>query len=238
VAPIYRLRDLRKTLDASGSRFELLVEELDIAPGEVLAVTGPSGSGKSTLLDMLALALRPDAASKFTFGPPPAGHDVMALWQRRDHDGLARLRARYCGYVLQTGGLLPFLTVFDNIALAQRLAGRLDRAVVDDLAMRLGIADQLRKKPAQLSVGQRQRVAIARALAHRPAVVLADEPTASVHPALGAEIAALLVAETRRTGAALVVATHDEELFAAFAPRRLTPAGEAPGARSVFALAA
>jgi putative ABC transport system ATP-binding protein len=237
-APIYRLRDLRKSYASSGSRFELLVEELDVLPGEVIAVTGPSGSGKSTLLDMLALALRPDGAEKFTFGPPPSGHDVMALWERRDQDALARLRASYCGYVLQTGGLLPFLSVFDNIALTQRVAGRTDHALVKALAIRLGIADQLRKRPGQLSVSQRQRVAIARALAHRPTVVLADEPTASVHPALGAEISALLVEETRRTGAALVVATHDPELVAAFAPRILSPATTAPSARSVFALAA
>jgi putative ABC transport system ATP-binding protein len=237
-APLYRLRQLRKSYEASGSRFELLVEELDIAPGTVLAVTGPSGSGKSTLLDMLALALRPDDATTFTFGPPPSGHDVMKLWREGRHDALARLRASHCGYVLQTGGLLPFLTVFGNIALTQRIAGRVDRAYVETLASRLGIAAQLGKRPAQLSVGQRQRVAIARALAHRPQIVLADEPTASVHPALGAEIAALLVAETRAAGAALVVATHDPELLASFAPRTLAPAAEGTTARSVFALAA
>ena len=237
-APIYRLRGLRKIWAAAGSRFELVVEDLEIEAGEVIAVTGPSGSGKSTLLDILALALRPDGAEKFLFGPPPSGHDVGALWARGEHDALARLRARYCGYVLQTGGLLPFLSVGDNIALTQRVAGRRDPALIEALAARLGIADQLAKKPAQLSVGQRQRVAIARALAHRPAAVLADEPTASVHPALGAEIAALLVEETRRTGAALVVATHDEGLLAAFRPRPLSPAVPQPGARSVFALAA
>jgi putative ABC transport system ATP-binding protein len=237
-APLYRLRQLRKSYVTGASRFELCVEELDIEAGAVLAVTGPSGSGKSTLLDMLALALRPDGAEKFLFGPPPSGHDAMALWQKSANDTLARLRARYCGYVLQTGGLLPFLSVQDNIALPQRLAGRLDRPYVEVLAARLGIAEQLRKRPAQLSVGQRQRVAIARALAHRPAVVLADEPTASVHPALGAEIAALLVEETRAAGAALIVATHDPELLAGFAPRTLAPASATTTARSVFALAA
>src|SRR5262245_41631914 len=96
-APLYRLRQLRKRYEASGSRFELAVEELDIHAGTVLAVTGPSGSGKSTLLDMLALALKPDEAEKFTFGPPPSGHDVMALWREGRQDALAQLRARYCG---------------------------------------------------------------------------------------------------------------------------------------------
>jgi putative ABC transport system ATP-binding protein len=236
--PLYRLRHLRKTYEASGSRFELIVEELDIAPGAVLAVTGPSGSGKSTLLDMLALAKRPASAEAFVFEPGPSAHDLMAIWRRGDGDLLARLRARHCGYVLQTGALLPFLTVIDNITLTQRVSGRLDRAHAETLAARLGIADQLGKRPGQLSVGQRQRVAIARALAHRPAVVLADEPTASVHPALGREIAVLLVEETRRTGAALVVATHDPELLAGFAPAFLVPQTGETGSRSVFGLAA
>jgi putative ABC transport system ATP-binding protein len=185
--------------------FALLIPAFAIDPGEAIAITGPSGSGKSTLLDLLALALKPDTAASFTLG----GTDAASLWRADRADALARLRAARLGYVLQQGGLLPFLTVRQNIILPQRLAGRVDARRVQDLAERLDIADQLDKKPAALSVGQRQRAAIARALAHRPAIVLADEPTASVHPEMADTILSLLAGTARESGAALVLATHD-----------------------------
>ncbi len=194
----------RRGQGAAGD-FALLIPHFAVAPGEAIAVTGPSGSGKSTLLDLLALALKPDVAACFAL----AGTDVAALWRRDAADALAGLRARRLGYVLQQGGLLPFLSVGENIALPQRLAGRPDPGRIAALSRRLEIADQLAKKPAALSVGQRQRAAIARALAHRPAIVLADEPTASVHPEMADTILGLLVASARESGAALVLATHD-----------------------------
>lgn len=185
--------------------FLLRLPRFRLDSGEAIAVTGPSGAGKSTLLDLLALALKPDAAEAFAL----AGHDAAALWRAGAADALASLRAAHLGYVLQQGGLLPFLSVRENILLPQRLAGRLDPARVEELAARLDISDQLAKKPAALSVGQRQRAAIARALAHRPAIVLADEPTASVHPEMADTVLALLAATARDSGAALVLATHD-----------------------------
>lgn len=191
--------------------FELLLPAFRADPGEAIAVTGASGAGKSTLLDLLALALRPDHAASFTL----AGADVAALWRHDAADALADLRASRLGYVLQQGGLLPFLSVRENIALPQRLAGRADAARIEELAARLEIADQLAKKPAALSVGQRQRAAIARALAHRPAIVLADEPTASVHPEMADTVLSLLAATARDSGAALVLATHDPARAAA-----------------------
>jgi putative ABC transport system ATP-binding protein len=107
--------------------------------------------------------------------------------------------------------LLPFLTLRENMRLAQRVGGRGDRARIEELARRLGIDGLLDRKPATLSVGQRQRAAIARALAHGPEIVLADEPTASVHPALADTVLALLVEQVRAADAALVIATHDPE---------------------------
>ncbi len=194
------VRGLVKAYRSPGAAFALSVRDLVLGPGEALAVTGPSGCGKSTLLLMLGLALPPDAAT-----------DIPALWRRRKRDALARLRAGAIGIVPQTGGLLPWLSVAENIALPQRVARRRSPELVQRLASDLGIAEQMRKKPAELSVGQRQRVAIARALAHRPALVLADEPTAAVHPALADTILDLLLRETRALGAALVLATHDPD---------------------------
>jgi putative ABC transport system ATP-binding protein len=193
------------TRRSGGATFTLEVEALRLGPGAMVAVTGASGSGKSTLLDLVALARRPDAAARLEV----AGTDAAALWRRGAADALAALRARHFGYVLQTGGLVPFLSVGANAELAQELAGRRDAAHLAALATRLGIAELLGRMPATLSVGQRQRAAILRALAHRPALLLADEPTASVHPDMAGTILALLAEQARQAGAAVLLATHD-----------------------------
>lgn len=207
---VYTCHDLVKRRETKGVGFELRVPELRIRPGEVVVLRGASGCGKSTLLDLLALALRPDGAETFSFRPEhQAPTDLLRLWSRGDLDGLGRLRASSIGYVLQTGGLLPFLTARENIALSCRLLGRAPGAVVERLAERLGIFSLLDRLPGQLSVGERQRVAIARAMAHRPSVVLADEPTASVDPVKAAAILDLLMELVRQTGVTAVIASHD-----------------------------
>lgn len=195
-----------------GGGFELVVERLSIHRGEAVAFAAPSGAGKSTLLDLLALTLRPSAVEAFSIGQRSgASTDVAALWRRRDEDALTGARAAHLGYVLQQGGLLPFLSVRGNMALGQAVLGRPDPDRILALAQRLDIAGLLDRQPATLSVGQRQRVAIGRALAHRPEVVLADEPTASVHPALADTILALLVDQARQDDTALAMATHDPD---------------------------
>lgn len=234
MTPLLSLRDVARAYRGDAAPFALEVPRFDLAAGEALALAGPSGSGKSTLLMMLALAAPPDAGS-FAFD----GADIAWLWRQDRRDALAGLRARRIGVVPQTGGLLPYLTVAGNIALTQRIAGREDAARVRMLAEELGIAAQLTKRPAALSVGQRQRVAIARALAHRPALVLADEPTASVHPELADAVLALLRRECGAAGAALLVATHDPDRAARAGYPILRCETHAPGAdgiaRSVFA---
>jgi putative ABC transport system ATP-binding protein len=203
-APL-RAERVSRSIAAGGSRFTLHIERFEVAQGARVAVVGPSGCGKSTLFALLALALRPDAGDALML----AGVDALALWRAGQGDALAALRGRSVGFVPQTGALLPFLSLHDNILLPQRIAARPDPARVSALAERLGIAAVLERRPAAVSVGQRQRAAIARALAHRPAVVLADEPTASVHPAQADEILDLLTRTATEDGAALVIATHD-----------------------------
>jgi len=200
-----RAERVSRSVAAAGSRFSLLIERFEVAPGSRVAVVGPSGCGKSTLLALLALALRPDAGEVLTL----AGTDALALWRANQGDALAALRARNVGFVPQTGALLPFLSLRDNILLPQRILNRLDAVRVAALAERLGISTILGRMPAAVSVGQRQRAAIARALAHRPGVVLADEPTASVHPAQADDILDLLTQTAAEDGAALVISTHD-----------------------------
>ena len=200
-----RAERVSRSVAAAGSRFTLLIERFEVAPGSRVAVVGPSGCGKSTLLALLALALRPDTGEVLAL----AGIDALALWRANQGDALAALRARSVGFVPQTGALLPFLSLRDNILLPQRILNHPDGTRVAALAERLGIAAILDRMPAAVSVGQRQRAAIARALAHRPGVVLADEPTASVHPAQADDILELLTQTAAEDGAALVISTHD-----------------------------
>jgi putative ABC transport system ATP-binding protein len=186
------------------------VGRLSIRAGERVALVGFSGCGKSTLLDILAMILKPDRMALFHFDAGAGGAlDVAATWGRGNVDGLARARLKYIGYVLQTGGLLPFLSVRDNIGLNCRGLGLPVDAAVEPLAERLGIARHLDKLPQQLSVGERQRVAVARAMAHEPAVVIADEPTASLDPINASEIMKIFARLVEDTGMALIVATHD-----------------------------
>lgn len=198
--------------------FTLAVESLSLRRGEAVGVTGPSGCGKSTLLDVVGLVLRPSTVGQFTL----AGTDVAALWAQGRQGTLASLRAGGIGYVLQTGGLLPFLNVRDNIRLSRTLLGLPeDRAGEDRLISTLGIGALLDKKPAALSIGERQRVAIARALAHRPALVLADEPTASLDPHHSAAVMELLLSLVGEFGLGLMVVSHDWDLLTRFGLRRI-----------------
>jgi putative ABC transport system ATP-binding protein len=191
------------------SGFTLEVPSLTLLRGEAVAVVGPSGCGKSTLIDVLALLRRPHAVRCFEL----LGEDMAALWERGGADACSAFRAERIGVVLQTGGLLPSLTVWENVTLSQQLLDRSDAAWARSLLEALDLATLGARLPAQLSIGQRQRVAVARALAHRPALVLADEPTA----ALGMEHASaaldLLLTIGRAAGAALVIASHDKALL-------------------------
>ena len=186
-----------------------------IASGAKIAFIGESGSGKSTLLELLAMILRPDSSTRFTFRPRSQddASDVSAAWRTGDVDLLADLRSRHIGYVLQHGGLLPYLSVRDNINLPRRLV----HGPVDDVAphwaARLRIEAQLEKRPAELSIGQRQRVAIARALAHDPTVLIADEPTAAIDPVNAERIMELMVGLVDELGVTLVIASHAHELM-------------------------
>jgi len=181
--------------------------------GAKIALIGESGSGKSTLLELLAMILRPSSTETFLFAPTAGpAFEVEQLWRAGNANALGGLRSRHIGYVLQHGGLLPYLTVRDNIELPRRLLALRAGDTVADLASQLGIAAHLDKLPAELSVGQRQRVAIARALAHGPNIVIADEPTAALDPANAERIFALLVQLADTLGVTLIVATHAQEL--------------------------
>lgn len=223
---------------AEGRDYTVALDRLVVEPGDRIALTGPSGVGKSTLIDLLALALAPEEAGTFTLAIGGDVVDLAALWRRggRGRAALTALRARVIGYVPQAGGLLPYLTVAGNIALTQQLSRRPDPGLIRRLAERLDIAELLGRKPATLSVGQRQRVAIARALAHRPLLLLADEPTASVDPVRAAAILDLLIETAREAGTALILASHDLGSLDGRISRRLVPTvvADAEGTSAVF----
>ena len=202
------LSAVHKSRGVGGQRYSLVIPALSLRAGEQLAIVGPSGCGKSTLLDLLALVLAPDQVGQFEFHQ----QDIAGLWRADQQSTLAALRSQHLGYVLQTGGLLGFLDVRSNIALSRQLLGLKDDGSVMRLAEQLEIGDQLDKKPAALSVGQRQRVSCARALAHAPQLVLADEPTASLDPLNAERVMQALLAQAREHRAACVIATHDEAL--------------------------
>ncbi|MGY1920273.1 ABC transporter ATP-binding protein [Pseudomonas tolaasii] len=202
------LSAVHKSRGVGSQRYSLVIPALSLRAGEQLAIVGPSGCGKSTLLDLLALVLAPDQVGQFEFHR----QDIAGLWRADQQSTLAALRSQQLGYVLQTGGLLGFLDVRGNIALSRQLLGLKDDGSVTRLAEQLEIGDQLAKKPAALSVGQRQRVSCARALAHAPQLVLADEPTASLDPLNAERVMQALLAQAREHRAACVIATHDEAL--------------------------
>jgi putative ABC transport system ATP-binding protein len=208
-----RLTEVTKQYAADGQP-ALDRVNLEVTPGEAVAVMGPSGSGKSTLLNLVAGLDRPSVGS------------VTAAGQRVDQMGegaLARFRRRHVGMIFQFFNLLDDLTVADNVLLPAQLAGysrRQARARVAELLAALHIEKQRDAYPGRLSGGQRQRVAIARALVNRPAVLLADEPTGALDTATGQEIGELL-AELNASGQTLVLVTHNPELAAAYASRTI-----------------
>ncbi len=218
---VLEVEDLGCVRGAGPDAFCLQVPHLRLGRGDVVAVTGPSGCGKSTLLDLLGLVLEPGQARMFRLGGAD-GIDVAGLWRQRAHDRLAAARATRIGYVLQTGGLLPFLDVWANVRLSLDLLGRRrDDGLARGLLASLRIGDLRDRMPRSLSIGERQRVAIARALAHGPALLLADEPTASLDPQSAERVMAELLELVAQHGMTALVVSHDWNLVSRFGLRRL-----------------
>ncbi len=182
-----------------------------------LAVVGPSGSGKTTLLEILALVRPPDSAACFSVaGRNGKTHALMSLWAARDEATLTNLRASQIGFAPQRGGYFVALSARDNIRLRADIGARRSVALenrIDALADLLELSKaELSARPPSLSAGQRQRLAIMLALIHEPDLIIADEPTSALHPTLSVAVFDLLREEAARTGARLIIATHEVEL--------------------------
>ena len=213
-APLLQVRGLARRYGAQ-SVFENV--HLEVHAGEFVAIVGDSGVGKSTLLNCLAGLDRWDAGQVLHQGVDLGRLDdtQRALW-RRSH----------VGFVFQAFHVLPHLDVAQNVGLPLLLQGRPDAARVAQMLAAVGLDGLGDRLPHQLSGGQLQRVAIARALVHRPALLLADEPTGNLDPTTATRVMDLLLAQTREHGASLVLVTHSDAA-AARADRvlRLTASG-------------
>jgi len=174
---------------------------LEVSAGEFVAVVGESGVGKSTLLNCMAGLDSWDAGTVVHDGTDIGALDAeaRALWRRKN-----------VGFVFQAFHVLPHLDVAQNVALPLMLLKRPDPARVAHMLDAVGLAGLGPRLPQQLSGGQLQRVAIARALVHRPALLLADEPTGNLDPTTAAKVMDVLLAQTREHGASLVLVTHSE----------------------------
>jgi len=210
--PLIEIHGLRKVyrvgkVDVSALRGV----DLDVPPGEFLAIVGPSGSGKSTLFHIIG-GLTPATGGSVRIG----GQDISSLTDA----GRTELRKKKVGFVFQKFNLLPNLTAADNIAIARHIAGR-DRTVepeFEEVLKLLGIAERLNHKPAALSGGEQQRVAIARAIVNHPAILLADEPTGNLDSENSAAVLDVMRDLNRRLGQTILMITHNPEA-AAFAHR-------------------
>jgi putative ABC transport system ATP-binding protein len=214
------VESVRKSFAGVRPRVVLHDVSLQLAAGEYVAVMGESGSGKSTLLNLIAGLDVPDSGRILV-----AGQDLSAL----DDAARTKLRRARMGFIFQAFHLLPHLSVGRNVALPLALNGSTSDATdarVEEMLAAVGMLDRRDDLPNQLSGGEMQRVAIARALAHRPSLVLADEPTGNLDADSAAEVLALLRAQLARDNAAGILVTHSE-VAAATAQRtyRLTHQG-------------
>lgn len=219
--PAIRVTRLVKKRKQGEFEFELQVPSIEVQHGEFVAIVGESGCGKSTLLDVLGLLLKPTSAEQYQLHDPQKDEMRDVLELKDYHHSL--IRRRLIGYVLQTGGLLPYLKVKDNILITPRINGtKRAMAFIRPICERLKITDQLGKYPAHLSGGQRQRVAIARALAHNPPFILADEPTAAVDKITAREIRNTFKELSSEMGVTVFMVTHDLDLVRDVADRTFT----------------
>ena len=204
-AEILSLKSVDLTLISRAGPVEILRGvSLDIAKGQAVAIVGPSGSGKTSLLMIMAGLERQTRGSVIV-----AGRDITRL----SEDQLARLRGSEVGIVFQSFHLVPTMTALENVALPMELAGEAEaferaRELLGDV----GLAARVDHFPAELSGGEQQRVAIARALSRRPAIILADEPTGNLDGKTGRQVIDILFRMRERTGATLVLVTHDDKL--------------------------
>jgi len=201
--------DLRRSFTQGDTTIEVLRGvNLEVKPGEIVALLGPSGSGKSTLLQAVGLL-----EGGFQGSIRLAGQEAAQL----DDDGRTRLRRDLLGFVYQFHHLLPEFNALENVLIPQLVRGAepdAARARAKDLLTKLRLGERLDHRPSKLSGGEQQRVAVARALANNPPLILADEPTGNLDEQTADTVLAEFLSLVRGEGSAALVATHNERLAA------------------------
>jgi putative ABC transport system ATP-binding protein len=233
--PVLRVAGLEQCLHDpnSGDHFRVVVPAFALRESEWIALAGPTGCGKSTLLYALGLLRRPTRVDEFVITDLGAGgpvhYDARRLWEQGRQGAIEALRRRTLGFAPQRPELIPSLTAAENVEVPLRLnlapdAGGRVRELL--LALSLpdarGTPDLVRvahNRPYRLSGGQAQRINLARAVAHRPRLLLADEPTSSLDPKTAEHVLTVLDKLRRDEGTAVVLVTHDEALVGRFADR-------------------
>lgn len=212
---ILDIQDLEVSRGGVGQAYEVSLSSLMLEAGDVAAIVGPSGCGKSTLLESIGLLLEPRAVKHFQLVDFDIARDMSCSLRERE-SRWSRIRQHCLGFVPQSGGLLPFLNVKDNIELPRKLVGfRGSDSLLEEVIERLQLSALMRHSPAQLSIGERQRVSFVRAIAHRPKLLLADEPTAALDPVLAKELFALIVEIASAFKVAALIVTHEWSLVEA-----------------------
>jgi putative ABC transport system ATP-binding protein len=208
VEPVIRVVGLGKSYETAAGLFPALKGvDLEIRPGEFIAIMGPSGSGKSTFMNLLGCLDTPTSGDYFL-----AGQNVAHM----DKDALAILRNRTLGFVFQGFNLLPRMSLQDNVALPLVYSGankESRRAAAREMLDKVGLGKYAESLPSRISGGQQQRVAIARALVNKPQLILADEPTGNLDSHTSEEIMALF-GELNREGITVVLVTHEPDIAA------------------------
>ena len=223
--PILDIENLLVRRGDGAQAHQVRLPRLQVGAGHILAITGESGCGKSTLLEALGLLLAPVELGRFQLSPGVEGEqplDIAHLLATNDQPALAAVRSRHLGFILQSGGLLPFLSVRDNISLPRQMLGMpLHSAHIDHAVEVLRLGGLLDKRPQVLSIGERQRVACVRAIAHEPRLLLADEPTAALDPHSARRLFELLLSLVANLGLSALVVSHDWALLKDFGLPRL-----------------
>jgi len=204
MAPVLEAQSVTKTYQVDSSIIKAVDDvSIQICPGEFVALVGPSGSGKTTMLALLAGLLSPSEGSILI-----GDQDISTMNESRR----TRFRREKVGFTFQDNNLVPYLTVKENVELMLKLNGQYNKRSkkhAAELLEQLGLGDRLNNLPSQLSGGQQQRVAIARALVHRPKIVLADEPTASLDTQRALQVVETFADQIHAQNLAGIMVTHD-----------------------------
>ncbi|EUJ30989.1 ABC transporter ATP-binding protein [Listeria floridensis FSL S10-1187] len=205
--PKLQLKNVSKFYHDGEATIEVLKDvNLEVNQGEFVAIVGPSGAGKSTFLSIAGALLTPSAGEVFVDGEAVTNLSKKKLTERR---------LNQIGFIFQGANLVPYLTVFDQLMVLPVLGGNRSggKTFANQLLGELGLAQRKNQYPDRLSGGERQRVAIARALMNDPAIILADEPTASLDSERGRKVVEMIATEVKRKNKAAIMVTHDERVL-------------------------